>query len=503
MTDSKALEKKPARKILPILIVLVVLGGGGFLLWRQFASRNHGPENVIALSGRIEGDDSAVSPKTSGRILEIRYREGDLVKAGDPIAVLDDEQVRDRETQAQAAVAQAVARLNAARQQTAILGDQLQQTEIQTGQSKLDAAGRVKQAEAELAAAEADLASQQSSYQLAVFDKDAYTRLAKTGAVSERQGKQAETTADAQAAVVASAQRRVEAAKGALSTAQSMLDNPSIRTAQSAGIRKQMTQQTAEIASAAADEARARAQLMEAEANRRNLTVIAPFDGTVITRTAEPGEVVTAGTPIVTMLDLHKVYLRGYVPEGEIGRIKVGQPARVYLDSSPNHPLMPSSRASIRRPHSRRRIPISAMIVSNRWWAETQLKTASVWRTGHALRWRSSALRRHWPRDRAPNDCRSHSRADLAPPKCRQRQTTHQDATGRRSRSGHRLRSSQGEIFGLIGPDGAGKTSTFQILGGVMQASSGTAEIFGKPARQARSQPAISRKATASIRISR
>jgi ABC-2 type transport system ATP-binding protein len=44
-----------------------------------------------------------------------------------------------------------------------------------------------------------------------------------------------------------------------------------------------------------------------------------------------------------------------------------------------------------------------------------------------------------------------------------------------------------GEIFGLIGPDGAGKTSTFQILGGVMQATSGTAEIFGKPAREARS----------------
>src|SRR5579859_1214354 len=47
---------------------------------------------------------------------------------------------------------------------------------------------------------------------------------------------------------------------------------------------------------------------------------------------------------------------------------------------------------------------------------------------------------------------------------------------------------SEGEIFGLIGPDGAGKTSTFQILGGVMQATSGTAEIFGKPARQARSR---------------
>src|SRR5438477_13169531 len=46
----------------------------------------------------------------------------------------------------------------------------------------------------------------------------------------------------------------------------------------------------------------------------------------------------------------------------------------------------------------------------------------------------------------------------------------------------------QGEIFGLIGPDGAGKTSTFQILAGVMEPTSGTAEIFSRPAREARSQ---------------
>ena len=44
------------------------------------------------------------------------------------------------------------------------------------------------------------------------------------------------------------------------------------------------------------------------------------------------------------------------------------------------------------------------------------------------------------------------------------------------------------EIFGLIGPDGAGKTTTFQILAGVMEATSGSADIFGRPAREMRSQ---------------
>src|SRR5580704_10525857 len=96
------------------LIILVVLAALGFGAWKLFFSKAELPGNVIALSGRIEGDDSAVSPKTTGRILEIHYREGDTVKAGDIIAVLDDEQVRAREQQAQAAVVQSQARMRSA-----------------------------------------------------------------------------------------------------------------------------------------------------------------------------------------------------------------------------------------------------------------------------------------------------------------------------------------------------------------------------------------------------
>jgi HlyD family secretion protein len=220
-----------------------------------------------------------------------------------------------------------------------MLQEQLGQSEIQTGQAQMDAQGRVRQAEADLSSAEAELAQQEASLKLALFDKDAYTRLAATGAVSERQGKQAVTTADQQTAVVAAAKRRVEAARGAVTTARANLDNPSIRAAQENMIRKQMAQQEAEIAASVASSQQSNYALTEAQANRRDLIVIAPFDGTVITRSAEPGEVVTAGTPIVSLLDLSRVYLRGFVPEGEIGRVKVGQAARVYLDSNPNQAL--------------------------------------------------------------------------------------------------------------------------------------------------------------------
>ena len=329
-----------ARSRKPLIIAAVaLLAIAAIVIWRVFFATPALPDSIVAVSGRIEGDDSAVASKTTGRILEVRVREGDTVNAGDIIAVLDDDQIRAREDQARAALSAAEAKGAAAREQIAVLGQQLEQSKLQVGQSKLDTQGRVKQAEAELAAAQSDLAQQQAAYNLAAFDKDAYTRLAKSGAVSERQGLQAASTADQQAAAVAAAKRRVDAAQAAVTTAQGNLSNPDIHESQVALVRNQIAQQQAEVANAAAETQQAQAQLAEAEDNRNDLTIRAPFSGTVVTRAAEPGEMMTAGTAIITLLDLTKVYLRGFVPEGQIGEIKVGQSAHVYLDSDPHKPL--------------------------------------------------------------------------------------------------------------------------------------------------------------------
>lgn len=323
---------------------MIVAGGllviaTAIVIWRSFFAVPAVADSIIAVSGRIEGDDSAIASKTTGRILEVRVREGDTVNAGDTIAVLDDAQIRAREEQARAALTEAEAKGEAARQQIAILQQQLEQSRLQVDQSKFDTEGHIKQAEADLATAQANLAQQQAAYQMAAFDKEAYTRLAKSGAVSERQGLQASTAADQQAAAVVASARRVEASQAALTTAQASLSNPGIRVSQVAVVRSQIAEQQAQVASAAAQTRQASAQLAEAEANRRDLTVTAPFSGTVVTRAAEPGEVITAGTAIITLLDLSKVYLRGFVPEGQIGKVRVGQAARIYLDSNPKHPI--------------------------------------------------------------------------------------------------------------------------------------------------------------------
>ncbi len=334
-----AAENKPPRSRVKMILMIVGVIIVALVIWKIFFAAPNLPASIIALSGRIEGDDSAVAPKTSGKILEVTVREGDVVTSGQVIARLDDAQVRAKEDEARAALADAQAKMQGARDQIGVLQDQLRQNQLQTTQSTTDAGGRVRQAQADLTAAQADLVQQQAALRLAEFNRDAYTRLAKTGAASTQQGLQAEVQADQQAAAVAAAQRRVESARGALETAQANLDNPKIRVAQVSSTEAQILQQQSTINGAKAQTAEAQATLAQAEADRADLTVLAPFSGTVLTRAAEPGEVVQAGTAIVTLLDLSKVYLRGFIPEGEIGKVKVGQPAHIFLDSNSSQAL--------------------------------------------------------------------------------------------------------------------------------------------------------------------
>jgi HlyD family secretion protein len=329
----------PRRNPLKVLIPLLLLGGIGYGVWKYLIHKPEVPGSVVAMTGRVEGDDAVISPKVAGRIVEIRFREGDVVKAGDVIATLDDRQILARVAQAKAAVTEAEIKQRAAQQQIAVLEEQLQQTELQAGQSTVDADGRVRTAEADLAAAEATLVQQEASLRLAAWDRDAYVKLAKDGAVPERQGQLAQATADTQQAVVGAARKKVESARGAVNTAKANLTNPQIRVSQGTGIKKQVLLQQTQIASAAADVVRLRAQLDEVSEALKDLTITAPFDGTVVTRTAEPGEVVQAGTSIVTLIDMNRVYLRGFIPQGQAGKVRVGQRARVFLDSDPGKAL--------------------------------------------------------------------------------------------------------------------------------------------------------------------
>ena len=321
------------RRVLVLTLVIAVVG---VAVWYFVLRTPATDQNVIKLSGRIEGDDAAVAAKVSGRIREINVREGDEVKAGQLIAVIDDEQVKAREEQERSLVQQAEARVASVRQQIAVLTAQLESSNTGVDQARIDAQGRVSQAEADVANAEARLGKEEAVLKQARYDEERYVKLAGDGDVPERTGHQAQSTAQSQAAAVQAARKQVEAARAALMVAKANLSNVAMRSSNSTAIRQQIIQAEADVVAAEAEVQKARARLKEAEADRNDLQIVAPFDGTVATRTAEPGEVVSAGTPVLTLVNLGTVYLRGFIPEGDIGRVRAGQTGRVYLDSAPD-----------------------------------------------------------------------------------------------------------------------------------------------------------------------
>lgn len=324
------------RWLIPVAVVVALALAFG--IWKLVLA-NRGAGNVVALSGRIEGDDSAIAPKTAGRILAIYVQEGDRVTAGQVIARLDDAEIKAKEDQARAAVAAAQARADSAQQQTDVLAAQLRGANLQTSQAGTDISGHLSQAQSEVAAAKSLLAQQEAQYRMAQANEKRVTALYASGDVSAAQRDRAVSDADQAAAGVSAARQRVQSGEGALQAVQAGLANPAIRGEQASAIQSEIASQASVIAAARAQEQQALGALSEAQAAVRDLTIRAPFSGTVMVRAAEPGEVVPAGTAIVTLLNLDRVYLRGFVPEGDIGRVKLGQPARVYLDSDPSRPI--------------------------------------------------------------------------------------------------------------------------------------------------------------------
>ena len=324
------------RWLVPVVILAaLVIAIGVWLLF--FAGRV--PGNVVALSGRIEGDDSAIAPKTPGRITAIYVQEGDSVKAGQIIATLDDSEIRAREDQASAAVEAARARAEAAEQQTAVLEAQLRGANLQTQQAGTDITGHVAQAESQVAAAQALLQQQQAQYRLAAANEKRVTALYQSGDVSGTARDQAVSNAQQAAASVEAARKNAQSAQSAADAVKAGLANPAIRGEAANAIEGEIASQQSAIVAARAQERQALGALAEAQAGVRDLTIRAPFSGTVMVRAAEPGEVVPAGTAIVTLLNLDRVYLRGFVPEGDIGKIKLGQPERFFIDSNPGQPI--------------------------------------------------------------------------------------------------------------------------------------------------------------------
>ncbi len=263
------------------LLIVLAAAGAGFYYYRH-SSRPKAPSNVLKVSGNIEAHESLVGFKVSGRIVDLPVQEGQTVRKGELLARLDDADYRQR-----VRIGEANVRV---RRDELVLGlAGTREQEIQAAhQAVLDA--------------EADLRLKQDDFERAesLFKEDALSAQSR----------------DVAATNLARAQARYRSSREAYDQAVE-------------GTRKE------QIAIQRANLTQARQNLDLARIELEYTALRAPEAGVIMVRQAELGEVVAPGTPVVTLADLDHVWLRAYVNETDLGRVRWGQQVTVTTDTYP------------------------------------------------------------------------------------------------------------------------------------------------------------------------
>ncbi len=312
----------------PVAIAAVALALTGFWWpWR--------PADALTVSGNIEAHEILVGSKVGGRVAKVYVREGDRVKPGQVLLDLERDELEARKIEAVAAVGQAQAALD-----QLLAGSRPE--EIARARGTADAAREtylgvktwprpeeVAQARADLAAAEADLAY--SEAQFLRFDK-----LLRDGAVAEADLDNARSHRDADRSKVASLREKLRV----LETGSRPED---IRAAEGKLKEADASRQLVEKGPREEEIRQARANLKAAEARLRvietqldEMVVKSPTDAVVEVFDTRPGDLASPNKALATLIE-PDLWVRVYVPESQIGRLRLGQEATVRVDSFPGH----------------------------------------------------------------------------------------------------------------------------------------------------------------------
>lgn len=317
-------------KFLVLLVLIAAAGGGGFY-WYKTNHTNHS-SSEIRLSGNIETTITDVSFKIPGRVMTRPVDEGYLVKKGDLIATLDDSDLK-------CDVSLRTAELEAAKAYLAELEAGSRPEEIAAAAAAMQqAAFRLADLEAgsrpqEIAAADATFRAAAAQKAQAQSDYARAKQLYEKKMISSEQYDAARTAYDVAAERYRDAAERFDlikegSRKQQIAQARAAWEQAKAQYALvKAGPRKETIDQ------ARAKVQQAAAALSLAEMRLSYATIVSPMSGVVLSKNIEPGEYVAAGTPVVTVGDLVNVWLRAYIQETDLGRIKVGQKASVTTDT--------------------------------------------------------------------------------------------------------------------------------------------------------------------------
>lgn len=298
-------------KLIAGVVAVAVLGAAAWYGWKVMSSPKL-PDGIVEGHGRIEAIEITVGSKVAARIDQLLVKEGDRVRKGDLIAKLSAEEVGQRVVQAEAKVEVADAQVKLREEETR---------------------ARLTEANARLAASQERVSQVQERIdtlkhhlEKARADNRRDRDLVAKGFISERQ--------------MSNAENALRQAEGDLAEANKQLAATRAETDAARAARDGIVRQTPSLLKSTEQEAAAaRASRQEAGVTASELRIIAPDDGVVITKAAEAGELVFPGRALVVLADLERPYLRIYIAERDIGKVKLGDPARVYVDSFPDRPF--------------------------------------------------------------------------------------------------------------------------------------------------------------------
>jgi HlyD family secretion protein len=250
---------------------------------------------------------TTLTPRASAWVAALHVDEGQVVRAGQLLATLDDRAQRERLRSAEEQVNALTERLRAADTELAMTGRQVTL--------------QVEQAEA--ARREAEMRAQRARVQALQEQRDAEraAMLVARELIAPQVAERARLTAEV-------AERAAAEAGAALETSDKQLALARLGTQRLDAMR-------AERDALARQQSQARAQLAEQGSHVADFAVHSPIDGRVLTRTVERGERVSEGTPLFTLVDLDRLYVKIYVPEPSLGKVALGQEARVSVDAYP------------------------------------------------------------------------------------------------------------------------------------------------------------------------
>lgn len=327
------------KRWIPLFLLLAAAAAGTtYYLWPPKADAGR-----IRLSGNLEITEITAAFKTPGRIVEILVKEGDTVKKGQVLARIETEALELARQRDEAGVTAAESALAQLRTDTERAREVLER-EVQMRRAEIaQAEAQVRDVEAgsrtqEVAQAAAALEEARAQLDQAKADWDRAQRLFKNEDISRVQYDQAQTRFRSVTAAVEGAGQRLALVKEgprkeALELAKAQVSRARAALAVTEANRKELLRKAQEVVLRQAEISRAKAQAGVTETQLADTELKAPMDAVVLARPAEPGEVVGAGTPILTLGDLERPWLRGYILESQLGRVKLGQRARLQTDS--------------------------------------------------------------------------------------------------------------------------------------------------------------------------